>query len=182
MDSERLGRWLTVAANLGVLGGLALLAYELNQNTQLLRAQAVSSQLGAQVAAETAFMGEGAARAFSRAMLRPSELSEEEMVVVWAYLNTATISAQEVYMRSSLGLATEEDRLDAARATALWIGFPFGRAWWEEMKFGFPQQMVTEVDASLVHEGEDRLLQIFSRIRARLEQLPSMEERESPGS
>ena len=39
MNSEKVSRWLTLAANLGVLGGLVLLAAELNQNHDLMRAQ-----------------------------------------------------------------------------------------------------------------------------------------------
>ena len=39
MESERLNRWLTLGANLGVLIGILLLVFELNQNRDLVRAQ-----------------------------------------------------------------------------------------------------------------------------------------------
>ncbi len=39
MDSDRLNRWLTLGANLGVLVGIALLIVELNQNRDMMRAQ-----------------------------------------------------------------------------------------------------------------------------------------------
>lgn len=39
MDSDRLNRWLTLGANLGVLVGIILLIVELNQNRDLMRAQ-----------------------------------------------------------------------------------------------------------------------------------------------
>ena len=39
MESERLNRWLTLGANLGVLVGILLLVFELNQNRDLVRAQ-----------------------------------------------------------------------------------------------------------------------------------------------
>jgi hypothetical protein len=39
MDSDRLARWLTLGANLGVLAGIILLIVELDQNRDMMRAQ-----------------------------------------------------------------------------------------------------------------------------------------------
>jgi hypothetical protein len=39
MDSDRLNRWLTLGANLGVLIGLVVLIVEIGQNTEMMRAQ-----------------------------------------------------------------------------------------------------------------------------------------------
>jgi len=39
LDTDRLNRWLTLGANIGVLLGLLLLALELNQNREMMRAQ-----------------------------------------------------------------------------------------------------------------------------------------------
>ena len=43
MDSDRLNRWLTLAANLGVLVGVFLLLVELRQNTESTELQAAQS-------------------------------------------------------------------------------------------------------------------------------------------
>ena len=39
MDSDRLNRWLTLGANVGVLVGIILLVFELSQNQEMMRAQ-----------------------------------------------------------------------------------------------------------------------------------------------
>ena len=39
MDIEKTNHWLTLVTNVGVLIGIALLVYELNQNTNLMRAE-----------------------------------------------------------------------------------------------------------------------------------------------
>lgn len=39
LDSDRLNRWLTLAANIGVLVGIILLVVELDQNRDMMRAQ-----------------------------------------------------------------------------------------------------------------------------------------------
>jgi hypothetical protein len=43
MDSDRLNRWMTLAANLGVLAGIFLLLVELQQNTESVELQAAQS-------------------------------------------------------------------------------------------------------------------------------------------
>ena len=40
MNWERINIWLSLAANLGVLGGILFLAYEINQNTSQMRSEA----------------------------------------------------------------------------------------------------------------------------------------------
>ena len=40
MDSEKINRWLTLGANLGVLIGIILILMELNQNATMMRGQA----------------------------------------------------------------------------------------------------------------------------------------------
>jgi hypothetical protein len=39
LDTDKLNRWLTLGANLGVLAGLLLLVLELSQNREMMRAQ-----------------------------------------------------------------------------------------------------------------------------------------------
>jgi hypothetical protein len=44
MDSNKVNRWLTLGANLGVLVGIVLILIELNQNSELMRAQMIQSR------------------------------------------------------------------------------------------------------------------------------------------
>ena len=44
MDSDRLNRWLTLGANVGVLIGLIILIVEIGQNTDIMRAQMAQSR------------------------------------------------------------------------------------------------------------------------------------------
>ena len=49
MDADRLTRWLTLTANLGIIVGLALLIIELDQNSDLMTAQINQSRADAYV-------------------------------------------------------------------------------------------------------------------------------------
>ncbi len=48
MDKDQLNRWLSLAANLGVLAGIILLVFELEQNREIMRAQ-TRNEVSAQV-------------------------------------------------------------------------------------------------------------------------------------
>ena len=79
MDSDRLNRWLTLGANIGVLVGIVLLIVELNQNRDMMRAQ-TRHDLAAgivdllQVAASNEQLAEVMYRAESGEELTPKEL------------------------------------------------------------------------------------------------------------
>jgi len=49
VDSDRLTRWLTLAANVGVVVGLVLLIFELRQNSNLMRSQIAMDRSDTQI-------------------------------------------------------------------------------------------------------------------------------------
>ena len=57
MDTERLSRWLTLGANLAVLASIVFLAIEIQQNTEMTRAQITQSRAETAISlAEMLFM------------------------------------------------------------------------------------------------------------------------------
>jgi hypothetical protein len=160
-----------VLANVGVIAGLVLLAVELRQNSQIVRAEAILSHLAGQSSAETSFMGDDTAAAMATALAAPEDLTDEEILQMWAYLNTSVISAEQTYSMYSLGLATEEDRQSAAKKAADWISFPFGRIWWGEMKTNFPKSLAADIDAALLGLDPDYLQKQFEGMKRGLQSL-----------
>ena len=172
---ERFAGWLTVLANLGVIAGLVLLAVELRQNSQVVRAQAVASLLAGQSSAETAFMGDSTAAAMAIALVAPEDLTDEQILQMWAYLNTAVLSVEQTHSMYSLGLATDEDRQSAAKKAADWISFPFGLIWWGEMKSNFPDNLAADIDAALVNLDPDYLKNQFEGMKRGLNGLKAQQ-------
>ena len=164
MKVERWGGWIALVANVGVVGGLVLLAVEVRHNSQVGRAQAVTNLLSSQIAGETAFMGEDAAAAIALAMSSPGDLTDEQILTIWAYLNVNMLGVQQTYTMHELGLASEEDKALAATAAADWLGFPFGRVWWNALKRNFPSELAADIDARLAdadpHLWEKQLAQM----------------------
>lgn len=86
MDSDRLNRWLSLAANLALLIGLILAALEIRQNSQLTRMQLVNEgNLGANQL-YTAIMGENPMDAFSKSVENPEAMTFADFMVVDAFL------------------------------------------------------------------------------------------------
>jgi hypothetical protein len=105
------------------------------------------------------------------ALVSPETLTDEEILVMWAYLNTAVISVEQTYSMYTLGLATEDDRVTAARKAADWLSFPFGGVWWNEMKTNFPEDLAAEIDAALVDRDPNYLLHQFEGMKTGLREL-----------
>jgi hypothetical protein len=70
-------------------------------------------------------------------------------VQVWGYLNAGMIAIQNTYLIYRLGLSTEEDWNSVKKGVNGWLGFPFGRIWWDETKATLPTPFVEEIDAVL---------------------------------
>ena len=55
MSLDKFNRWITVSANIGIVIGLALLIFEIKQNSELVRAQIHQSRTDAYVSNSIAF-------------------------------------------------------------------------------------------------------------------------------
>ncbi len=58
MDTDRLNSWFTLTANIGVIAGLILVAVQINQNTQIAKAQITNDYYLADMELELAMMGD----------------------------------------------------------------------------------------------------------------------------
>ncbi len=75
MKLDRTHQWLGLAANVGVLIGLFILIYELNQNRTLLQAELGSASIVFQRDLEFAKFDQALSQSLSVALLTPEKLS-----------------------------------------------------------------------------------------------------------
>ena len=75
MDKDRLNRWLTLGANLGVLVGIILLIFELDQNREMMRAQ-TRHDLSVQI---VDLLSQGATDIQLASLLRRADASGEDL-------------------------------------------------------------------------------------------------------
>ena len=87
MNMERLIGWLQIIGNLGILGGLILVALQLNQTADIARVD-FSYRLNELNNSQSAvIMGEDVANSWAKASFAPETLTGEDLVVIWAVLD-----------------------------------------------------------------------------------------------
>lgn len=148
MNSEKINRWLTLAANVGVIAGLVLVAIQINQNTQITKAQIANDYFLADMALELAMMGENPAHSWNKAVYDPDSLTTEDAVVLDRYFNYGLVQIHRLEEMDKMGMAHEgwEERVNYLR----WhLGNEVGRRWWEQVKDGYPEAFRTRVDGIL---------------------------------
>ena len=148
MDTDKVNRGLTLAANVGVLGGLILVAFQINQNTQITKAQIANDYYLADMQLELAMMGDDPASSWTKAVYAPNDLTNEDAAIVDRYFNYGLVQIKRLMKMHELGLADAdwEDRIGYLR----WhFGNEVGRRWWAYSQEGFPDDFIQKVDEVL---------------------------------
>ncbi len=161
--------WLNILANVALLAGMLLVAYEINQNSQLARVALVnegnvaSNQFWANV------MGENPAHVISMAVECPEAMSYSDYIAMDAYLFTGMNFLYRNYELAKEGIFTEEDWQALVEVYTGWyLGNPFGGAWWdEEGQYFFADEFVNHVDKQLEGTVEDSYV-YYVAVRTRL--------------
>jgi hypothetical protein len=150
MFLDRLSQWLTVIANLGVVAGFLLLAMQLNQTTTAIEKQNASESAKVGMNAELAAIGDTGYEAMARAMLRPAEMREEQILQLWYYLDNVLGGLYSLWIAYEAGQASESDWAEACRGYAYMLDFEAARIVWNRYKGGaFPAEFIEEFDEAL---------------------------------
>ncbi len=157
MNLDAVNKWLTLLANFGVIGGLLLVAFQINFNTETIRLQNAIELDRGMDAGELANMGDTTHIAYATALFHPAKLTEAQIGQLWSYLNNVMLTAQSTWRAHDAGLASEESWAYAKRFAAGNLGFRVGRIWWKTAgQFSFEPEFVKAIDAEL--DGTDPAL------------------------
>ncbi len=85
MDSTKVASWLQIFGNFGLIAGLILVAVQINQNTEIARAQIVSDAWTHPLNYQLSLMGETPVGPWYKAMTN-QELADEDLAVVQAMI------------------------------------------------------------------------------------------------
>ena len=91
MNLERTSHWLALLGNTGLLIGMALVIFQINQNSELVREQLEHAMWTDRLNLHLAMMGENPAAAVATAIENPSALTLEETRVLDAYFQYWTL-------------------------------------------------------------------------------------------
>jgi len=141
-----------LAANLGVIAGLILVAVQINQNTAITKAQIANDYYIADMTLELAMMGENPADSFNKAVYAPDEITTADAVVLDRYFNYGMVQIQRLQKMDELGMAYEGWR-ERVNYLKWHFGNEVGQRWWNEVKDGYPDEFREYVDSILTEDS-----------------------------
>ena len=161
MQTERIGNWLQIAGNLGLIAGLILVAYQINQTADITKDRVYFDRWTAWMDTSNALLGEQPADVLGKAHTNPEQLTPGEIVSLQTYLSLRLDYWRRIKSLGQRGIIDESDwRAGIDRNhpefSAGMLGqfsTPAGRAYWDirrkEMR---DQEMVEAIDLALAEE------------------------------
>ena len=133
MDLSKPVTWLSILANVGLLAGMGLVAYEINQNSQLARTALINEGNVASNEFWANLMGETPSDVIAMAVECPDAMNYSNFIAMDAYLFTGMYILYREFLLAEEGIFTVEDWQEVVEGYSAWyLGNPFGRAWWDE--------------------------------------------------
>ena len=148
MNLDQVNKWLMLVANLGVLAGIVLVAFQLKENTDATRVQSAYALNDTTIGGDIGCMGDTTADAVTAAYFKPQELTEAQLMQTWCSVELSALAAQNSWLAYREGRASQET-WDAAQGSLLaYMDFGVGRIIRNNIKSGlqFPQEIVDEID------------------------------------
>ena len=173
----KLGQWLQVSANIGILAGLILVGLQINQNTELMRLSFYSTEEDGYLTMGATLSGETLAAAWAKAIEEPESLTTTEMVQLEAYLqNVWTQIARRDYLYE-VGLYEVSGERNIAWLAKRIFGNTFARAWWQEKRKDVEEpdrvHLRNEMDRAIAALDDNRQAQKFDNIRRTMAEVQS---------
>lgn len=134
MDTNRISYWLTLAANLGVIVGIAFLVLEIRQNSDIATAQVRLDYAAGWRSIDGQRQDDAFAQVYSKSILNPHELSFSEVVQLDGYYTGVVDQMLSAHTASRAGLRSGSFE-DVVRQVAIgYFSNAYGQAWWQQAR------------------------------------------------
>jgi len=168
LGSDNINKWLTLVANFGVLAGILLLGFEIDQANRTTRAEMISIHQDRWIAIDQSWQEADFAIAWARAIESPEDLTIAEMIQIsghlWAYMDHIS----SLHELEELGFLSDE--VGTAQSfigfnTRYFFGNEFAQKWWHENKDGLDPDIVLWTDAAIKKTSSTRDLEYYERMK-----------------
>jgi hypothetical protein len=150
MTAEKLNRWLTLGANLGVVVGLVLLIIEIRQNTAMMEAQMMQSRTDAAMVEQEAVYNSDYIPRMRVKIEKGEVLSKEETFRYEPWFRSFNRNMDNQLWQYRHGFLGENIPVSIERAVRVIIGgSEVGRAEWERQRTTYTSEYVDFVDEVL---------------------------------
>jgi len=151
MISQKTARWLQIASNIGILAGLVLVCFQLEQNNELLKTQVMTDESRRVAEQEWILVGEEGARVWAKSMDHPNDLDLQEQRIMEAIFYSELESWNHIRRLSTQGLVDIDWTARIFGEAGYYLGYPYGRAWWSVIRAydSTPQDLSQVIDEAL---------------------------------
>jgi len=165
VDSDKLNKWLSLGANIGVVIGLFLVAFQIRQDADLTKAQLFSDSTDSRREWNQSMMGSDPMRVVTKSIERPDELTLEELQIMDMYLLAAVNEVRRLELLESTGLAAD---VDVENLEVFYFGSNFAKAWYEEYRDD--QTQGTSADQRIMAVDPNWLVDYFDKVLGLLDE------------
>ncbi len=158
--------WLQIITNIGVVFGLLLLLYELNQSRDLTRAQVVDSMYETVVIRSLSLIGETPEAAIAKSVFQPDELTESEAVVLSQFYTSLLVSWLRNKDERGAGFF-EQAYAEVVASEAYYLNTEPGRRWWAVTRPYTDPAIAGVVDEALASMTSDSQRAVIETILGR---------------
>lgn len=130
MNSANFNDWLTLIANVAVVGGIVFLAIQIRQNNELLRSESRQTLVGNEVASLTANLEN--ADVFAK-LVSKEDLSAEDQLRLSFMYSLDLRNREFEHFQYVNGLLDEESWLSYRHVILINHSSGLGRTWWDEI-------------------------------------------------
>jgi len=132
MNLDKLNQWLLLVSHLGILGGLILVTVQVQQESEIARAQLFSDITSSRIEMAGVMMGENPAQIVGKALETPDTLSTAELYVMDAFFIRGLNEVRRAHVLNriglDLGIGAYEDTL------SFYFGSEIAQRWWTKFE------------------------------------------------
>lgn len=171
METHRIGHWLTLVANLGVIVGIAFLVVEIRQNSAIATAQVRLDYAAGWRSIDEQRQDEAFAHVYAKSILRPRDLSFSEIIQLDGYYIGVIDQMLSAHTASRAGLRSGRFE-DVARQVAMgYFSNEYGQAWWQQAReawSNYDEEFQEIMDEAIGAAGERGNQEYYEGIRRSL--------------
>ena len=136
MDSNKIGSWLQIGANVGILAGLILVSAQIFQSNAITGAELFSENLESTVARDLALLGETPEASMWRVMYDPDNAEPQDYFVADRVYHVLFRQYNRARVLSEAGFYGTADAISArgfVRMNYQLFSCPYGLAWLDQL-------------------------------------------------
>ena len=152
MNTDRVNKWLTLGANVGVLIGLILLVAEIRQNTEVSEMQFYIERRTVVNELAQAMLDAETSEVWIKSIADPQSLSPSEMNKLGSILGLRLNIWRLSFVLEERGFRDKGSALEYLELTIQdYFGNPAAQTWWKHHRAGYPQDFAAAIDDALVN-------------------------------